>query len=90
MTCIDGFVAAVPIAHHNTYRDYAGNVTSFPMAGKLGKDGARCSRESSGRRKKSATPAEDPAHRRFDPATNPMPFDGKRMTHGGFVPIAEA
>jgi len=30
---------------------------------------------------------EDP---RLDPATNPLPFDGKRMIHGGFVPIVEA
>ncbi len=29
---------------------------------------------------------EDP---RFDPATNPMPFDGARMIYGGFVPIYE-
>ena len=27
---------------------------------------------------------EDP---RFDPAKNPMPFDGKRMIYGGFSPI---
>lgn len=27
---------------------------------------------------------EDP---RMDPANNPMPFDGKRMIYGGFVPI---
>lgn len=26
---------------------------------------------------------------RFDPARNPMPFDGKRMIHGGFQPIVE-
>ena len=24
---------------------------------------------------------------RMDPATNPMPFDGKRMIFGGFVPV---
>ena len=24
---------------------------------------------------------------RFDPAKNPMPFDGKRMIFGGFVPV---
>lgn len=24
---------------------------------------------------------------RFDPAQNPMPFDGKRMIFGGFVPV---
>ncbi len=27
---------------------------------------------------------EDP---RFDPKTNPMPFDGKRMIYGGFDPV---
>lgn len=26
---------------------------------------------------------------RFDPAKNPMPFDGKRMIFGGFVPVVE-
>ncbi|KRG68202.1 DUF1428 domain-containing protein [Pseudoxanthomonas dokdonensis] len=26
---------------------------------------------------------------RMDPATNPMPFDGKRMIYGGFVPVME-
>ena len=26
---------------------------------------------------------------RFDPAKNPMPFDGKRMIYGGFEPIVE-
>jgi uncharacterized protein YbaA (DUF1428 family) len=30
--------------------------------------------------------ATDP---RFDQETNPMPFDGKRMIYGGFVPILE-
>jgi len=24
---------------------------------------------------------------RLDPANNPMPFDGKRMIYGGFVPV---
>lgn len=27
---------------------------------------------------------EDP---RMDPATNPMPFDGKRLVYGGFMPV---
>ena len=27
--------------------------------------------------------------RRWDPAKNPMPFDGKRMIHGGFEPVVE-
>ncbi|WMJ71372.1 DUF1428 domain-containing protein [Stenotrophomonas sp. 24(2023)] len=29
---------------------------------------------------------EDP---RLDPKVNPMPFDGKRMIYGGFVPVVE-
>jgi uncharacterized protein YbaA (DUF1428 family) len=29
---------------------------------------------------------EDP---RFDPATNPMPFDGARMIYGGFEPVVD-
>ena len=26
---------------------------------------------------------------RFNPTTNPMPFDGKRMIFGGFIPVVE-
>lgn len=26
---------------------------------------------------------------RMDPANNPMPFDGKRMIFGGFIPVVE-
>jgi len=26
---------------------------------------------------------------RMDPEKNPMPFDGKRMIYGGFVPIVD-
>lgn len=26
---------------------------------------------------------------RMDPALNPMPFDGKRLIYGGFVPLVE-
>ncbi|MCW8195979.1 DUF1428 domain-containing protein [Proteobacteria bacterium 005FR1] len=29
---------------------------------------------------------EDP---RMDPENNPMPFDGKRMIYGGFVPVVQ-
>jgi uncharacterized protein YbaA (DUF1428 family) len=32
---------------------------------------------------------EDKSEPRMDPAQNPMPFDGKRMIFGGFVPIVE-
>ena len=33
----------------------------------------------------------DPANPdpRMDPATNPMPFDGKRMIWGGFAPVVD-
>lgn len=30
---------------------------------------------------------DEPADPRMDPAKNPMPFDGKRMIFGGFVPV---
>jgi uncharacterized protein YbaA (DUF1428 family) len=26
---------------------------------------------------------------RMDPEKNPMPFDGKRLIYGGFIPIVE-
>ena len=26
---------------------------------------------------------------RMDPANNPMPFDGKRLIYGGFIPVLE-
>lgn len=34
---------------------------------------------------------KDPEFRdpRMDPATNPMPFDGKRLIFGGFAPLVE-
>lgn len=34
---------------------------------------------------------QDPskADPRMDPARNPMPFDGKRLIHGGFAPLVE-
>lgn len=117
MTYVDGFVAAVPNANREAYRDYAGKaapvfkehgaisvvecwgdevpdgkVTSFPMAVKLGKDEsvvfswiAWPSKEI-----RDAGMARIMADPRFDPSTNPMPFDGKRMIYGGFVPIVEA
>ena len=33
--------------------------------------------------------SEDFNDERMDPATNPMPFDGKRMIFGGFAPVTE-
>lgn len=29
------------------------------------------------------------AEPRIDPEKNPMPFDGKRLIYGGFVPVVE-
>jgi len=70
----------------------AGEVTSFPMAVKAGDDEtvvfswilwpSKAVRD-------AAMPKlmEDP---RLHPDTNPMPFDGKRMIMGGFVPLVEA
>ncbi len=29
------------------------------------------------------------ADQRMDPAKNPMPFDGKRLIFGGFVPLVD-
>ena len=66
-----------------------GKVTSFPMAVKRQDDEtvvfswitwpSKAVRDE-GMKKMM----EDP---RFDPKTNPMPFDGKRMIYGGFEPI---
>jgi uncharacterized protein YbaA (DUF1428 family) len=33
--------------------------------------------------------ADDFQDERMDPSKNPMPFDGKRLIFGGFVPIVE-
>jgi uncharacterized protein YbaA (DUF1428 family) len=117
MSYIDGFVAAVPNANREAYRDYSrkalpafkecgatsyvecwgddvpdGKLTSFPMAVKLEKD------ESvvfswivwPSKAVRDAGLAKIMADPRFDPKTNPMPFDGKRLIYGGFVPIVEA
>ena len=69
-----------------------GKLTSFPMAVKLEKDESVVfswivwpSKEV-----RNAGMAKIMADPRFDPATNPMPFDGKRMIYGGFVPVVEA
>ena len=69
-----------------------GKVTSFPMAVKL-RPGETVvfswivwpSKEARDEGMKRVM--SDP---RFDPESNPMPFDGKRMIFGGFVPIVEA
>lgn len=33
--------------------------------------------------------SEDFKDERMDPSKNPMPFDGKRLIYGGFMPIVE-
>ena len=68
-----------------------GKLTSFPMAVKL-EEGETVvfswvvwpSKEV--RDAGHARMMNDP---RFDQETNPMPFDGKRMIYGGFVPILQ-
>jgi uncharacterized protein YbaA (DUF1428 family) len=68
-----------------------GTLTSFPMAVKLKDDETVVfswivwpSKEVANRA--MAKFMEDP---RFNQQTNPMPFDGKRMIYGGFVPLVE-
>ena len=68
-----------------------GKVTSFPMAVQRQADETvvfswiewpdKSTREAAMEKMRS-----DP---RFDPAGNPMPFDGKRMIYGGFQPIVD-
>ncbi|MFP4538768.1 MAG: DUF1428 domain-containing protein [Dichotomicrobium sp.] len=116
MSYIDGFVAAVPTANREKFREHAelaadvfkecgalsvvecwgddvpdGEVTSFPMAVKREDDETVVfswvvwpSKEvrDAGMQKMM----EDP---RMHPDNNPMPFDGKRIVHGGFVPLVE-
>ena len=69
-----------------------GTVTSFPMA-------VQCKEDETVVFSWIVWPSKDvrnAAHGRmmsdprFDPAINPMPFDGKRMIFGGFEPILEA
>lgn len=68
-----------------------GEVTSFPMAVKAGPDETVIfswivwpSREAHDAGMQRAM--EDP---RLSAEANPMPFDGKRLIYGGFVPIVE-
>jgi uncharacterized protein YbaA (DUF1428 family) len=68
-----------------------GEVTSFPLAVKRKPDETVVfswiiwpSREVRNTAMKAVT--ADP---RMQPSVNPMPFDGKRMIFGGFVPIVE-
>jgi len=68
-----------------------GQVTSFPMAVKCKPDETVVfswiiwpSRDVRDKRMKALM--ADP---RMQPDANPMPFDGKRMIFGGFVPVVE-
>jgi uncharacterized protein YbaA (DUF1428 family) len=116
MSYVDAFVAAVPTANREKYREHAektavvfkdhgalkvvecwgddvpeGKLTSFPMAVKRNDDEtvvvswvtwpSRQVRDD-GWKKVMADP-------RVQSATNPMPFDGKRLIYGGFEPIVE-
>ena len=117
MSYVDGFVAAVPTANRDAYRDHAakaavvfrehgalkivecwgddvpdGTLTSFPMAVQRKPDetvifswvvwSSRAARDEGWKRVMA-----DPS---MNPATNPMPFDGKRMIYGGFEMILDA
>ncbi len=69
-----------------------GEVTSFPMAVKRGPDETVVFSwvewpDKATRDRAMAEMMKDP---RFEPAANPMPFDGKRMIFGGFEPIVDA
>ena len=69
-----------------------GKLTSFPLAVKRAPDEtvvfswivwpSRAARD--------AGMAKVMADSRLDPATNPMPFDGKRLIYGGFEVIVDA
>jgi len=113
---VDGFVAAVPTANKDAYRDHAarawpvfkdhgatrmvecwgdevpeGKVTSFPMAVQCKSDETVVFSwviwpDKAARERGWAAIMED---ERMNPANNPMPFDGKRMIYGGFMPILD-
>ncbi|MDP9156544.1 MAG: DUF1428 domain-containing protein [Pseudomonadota bacterium] len=116
MTYIDGFLAAVPTANREAFRQHAqmaagvfkehgalkvvecwgddvpeGTLTSFTMAVKRKDDEAVVfswivwpSRQA--RDEGMNAVMADP---RLQPDKNPLPFDGKRMIHGGFEVIVE-
>ena len=117
MAYVDGFVAAVPTANRDIYREHAtkaaaafkehgalrvvecwgddvpqGKLTSFPLAVQCRDDETVVfswitwpSREARNTGWKKVL--EDP---RMQPASNPMPFDGKRLIYGGFEIFVEA
>ena len=114
---VDGFVAAVPSAAREAFREHAeaaavvfrengalgvtecwgddvpeGEVTSFPMAVQRRPDETVVfswilwpSKEV-----RDAGMAKAMADPRFQPEVMQLPFDGKRMIFGGFVPIVQA
>lgn len=116
MSYVDGFVAAVPTANRDAFREHAeamgrvmleygalkvvecwgdevpdGKLTSFPMAVKCEPDETVVfswilwpSRE-----KRKEVWEKMMADPRMDPASNPMPFDGKRIIFGGFEVLVE-
>lgn len=118
MTCLDGFVIAVPTANRDKFIAHAtqgdsvftdfgatrvvetwgdnvprGHTTDFQGAVEAGDDESivfswiewpdKATRDAGMARMM----APDFKDERMDPATNPMPFDGKRMIYGGFQPI---
>lgn len=116
MSYVDGFVAAVPNANREKYRDHAeiaanifkeygalktmecwgddvpeGEVTSFAKSVQCGDDetvvlGWIVWPSADVRNAAWEKIMEDP---RMQPDKNPMPFDGKRMIHGGFETILD-
>ncbi len=113
---VDGFVAAVPTANREKYKEHVvyatavfkdhgalkviecwgddvpdGKVTSFPKAVQKKDDETVCfswivwpSKEA-----REAGMEKVFADERMKPENNPMPFDGKRLIHGGFETLIE-
>lgn len=116
MTCIQGFICAVPTAHREKFIDHAsaasdafrdhgclsavecwgddvpeGERTSFPKAVLANPDEtvvfswyiwpSKAAHDAV-----MQAPPDDP---RLNMATNPMPFDGKRVIFGAFEPVLE-
>lgn len=69
-----------------------GEVTSFPMAVKCKPDETVVFSwiEWPDKPTRDAAFAKMMEDKRMDPEINPMPFDGKRMIYGGFIPILES
>lgn len=69
-----------------------GEITSFPMAVKRAADETVVFSwiEWPSKAVRDEAMPKMMADPRMDPKTNPMPFDGRRMIFGGFVPIVDA